>query len=64
MHTAGSFFVTRAKSNMNYRRVYSAPTDRAAGIVCDQTNALDGHYTAKDYPDHAMKSHSDLCALS
>ncbi len=27
MHQAGAFFVTRAKSNMNARRVYSAPTD-------------------------------------
>src|SRR6185503_6136029 len=28
LHLAGAFFVTRAKSNMNAHRVYSAPTDR------------------------------------
>jgi hypothetical protein len=27
LHLAGAFFVTRAKSNMNAHRVYSAPTD-------------------------------------
>ena len=26
-----------AKSNMDSHRVYSAPVDRAAGIICDQT---------------------------
>jgi len=55
LHRAGSFFVTRAKSNMDFHRVYSAPTDRSAGIVCDQTIALDGHYAAKDYPDHLRR---------
>jgi hypothetical protein len=33
-------------------RVYSAPTDRATGIICDQTIALDGHYTSQHYPEH------------
>jgi hypothetical protein len=32
LHLAGAFFVTRAKSNMDAHRVYSAPTDRATGI--------------------------------
>lgn len=32
-----AFFVTRAKSNLDARRVYSAATDRATGIICDQT---------------------------
>ena len=36
MHQAGAFFVTRAKSNMDARRMYSAPADRASGVVCDQ----------------------------
>ena len=29
--------------------------DRAAGIICDQTIALDGHYTAKSYPEHLRR---------
>jgi Domain of unknown function (DUF4372)/Transposase DDE domain len=55
LHLAGAFFVTRAKSNMDAHRVYSAPTDRTAGIVCDQTIALDGHYTSQHYPEHLRR---------
>ena len=55
LHQAGAFFVTRAKSNMDAHRVYSAPTDRATGIICDQTIALDGHYTSRHYPDHLRR---------
>jgi hypothetical protein len=45
LHLAGAFFVTRAKSNIKAHRVYSTPTDRTIGIVCDQRIALDGFYT-------------------
>ncbi len=38
---AGSFFVTRAKSNMKARRRYSRPVDRSTGLICDQTIMLD-----------------------
>ena len=55
LHLAGAFFVTRAKSNMNAHRVDSAPTDRATGIICDQTIALDGHYTRQHYPEHLRR---------
>jgi hypothetical protein len=55
MHQAGAFFVTRAKSNMNARRVYSAKVDRTNGIICDQSIALNGHYIAKDYPEHLRR---------
>ncbi len=50
LHLAGSFFVTRSKSNMDFHRVYSMPTDRSTGIICDQRIALDGFYTKHDYP--------------
>jgi hypothetical protein len=36
LHQAGVFFVTRAKSNIDARRIYSAPSDRTNGIICDQ----------------------------
>jgi Domain of unknown function (DUF4372)/Transposase DDE domain len=55
LHQAGAFFVTRTKSNMNAHRVYSAPTDRTTGIICDQSIALDGHYTSKNYPEHLWR---------
>jgi IS4 transposase len=55
MHQAGAFFVTRAKSNMNARRVYSAPSDKNAGVMCDQIIALNGYYVAQDYPEHLRR---------
>ena len=55
MHQAGAFFVTRAKSNMKAHRRYSAPTDRTTGIVCDQTIALDGHYSRQHYPERLRR---------
>jgi hypothetical protein len=48
-HAALSFFVTRAKSNMKYHRVYSHPVDKSAGIMADQSIALAGFYTGQDY---------------
>ena len=55
MHQAGAFFVTRAKSNMNARRVYSAKVDRSSGVICDQSIALNGFYIAQDYPQHLRR---------
>ena len=55
LHQAGAFFVTRTKSNLDAHRVYSAPTDRTTGIIADQTIALDGYATRKDYPDHLRR---------
>ena len=37
LHLAQAFFVTRAKSNLQYRRVYSHPVDKTTGLRCDQT---------------------------
>jgi hypothetical protein len=54
-HQASAFFVTRAKSNMDARRVYSAPNDRSIGIMCDQTIALNGYYSSRDYPAHLRR---------
>jgi len=55
LHQAGAFFVTRAKSNLDAHRVYSAPVDRATGLICDQTIALDGLQTRQDYPEHLRR---------
>ncbi len=55
LHQAGAFFVTRAKSNLLAHRVYSAPTDRTAGVIADQTIALDGVATRHDYPAHLRR---------
>jgi hypothetical protein len=48
-HQAGSFFVTRAKSNTKAKRRYSHRVDRSLGLICDQTIFLTGDYSPKDY---------------
>ena len=45
-----AFFVTRAKDNMNYRRLYSHAVNKTKGVLYDQTIMLNGYYAAKDYP--------------
>jgi hypothetical protein len=55
MHRTAAFFVTRAKRGMDARRVYSAPVERAAGVICDQRVMLNGHYSAKKYPEHLRR---------
>ena len=55
MHQAGAFFVTRAKRDMDARRVYSQPTDRSTGVICDQAIALNGFYAARHYPEHLRR---------
>ena len=49
LHAAGSFFVTRAKSNLKAERRYSYPVDRSTGLRCDQTIVLTGFYSRQDF---------------
>lgn len=52
---ASAFFVTRAKDNFAFRRLYSHPVDKSTGLRCDQTVVLTGHYAKKDYPDQLRR---------
>jgi Domain of unknown function (DUF4372)/Transposase DDE domain len=49
LHEAGSFFVTRAKSNLKAQRRYSRSVDRSTGLICDQTIVLTGFYSRQDF---------------
>ena len=49
LNDAGSFFVTRAKSNFRAQRRYSRAVNRATGLVCDQTVVLTGFYSRKGF---------------
>jgi hypothetical protein len=51
IHRCGAFFVTRAKTNFQFRRRYSAPVDKATGIRFDQTVVLTGAKSGELYPD-------------
>ena len=50
IHCCGAFYVTRAKDNMKYRRLYSQEKDIASGVLYDQSIMLNNHYASKDYP--------------
>jgi hypothetical protein len=47
---AAGFFVTRSKSNLRCRRIYSHQIDKTTGLRYDQTIMLTGFYSLKDYP--------------
>lgn len=55
LHQAAAFFVTRAKSNLDARRLYSAPTDRSTGVICDQVIAFNGRHARNDYPEQLRR---------
>lgn len=48
-HEAGSFFVTRGKSNLKVQRRYSHPVDRKTGLICDQSVVLTGFYSHQGF---------------
>jgi len=54
LHETGSFFVTRAKSNLKAQRRYSHPVDRSTGLICDQTIVLTGFYS-RQYFDTPLR---------
>jgi IS4 transposase len=42
---------------MKYHRVYSRPVDKSTGLGADQSIALDGFYTRRNYPEHLRRVH-------
>ena len=71
LHQGSAFFVIRAKSNLQYRRLYSRPVDKSLGLRCDQTVRLTGFYAARDYPEklrrikyHDLKTGKTLVFLT
>ena len=50
-----AYFVVRAKSNLQFRRLYSQNADRSTGVQSDQIGKLTGFYVSKDYPDKLRK---------
>jgi hypothetical protein len=51
IHKQGAYFVTRAKTNMKCRRIYSAKVDKTTGVIFDQTIKLVNFYSLKEYPE-------------
>jgi len=51
IHHSLAFFVTRAKSNFVFKRIYSQPVDKSTGVRSDQIIMVTGFYAAIDYPE-------------
>ncbi len=51
LHQARAFFIIRAKSNTDTRRLYSMVVDKSTGLRCDQVVTFNGFYSKKEYPE-------------
>ena len=55
IHQAQAFFIIRAKDNLNFSRICSAPADKKKNVLCDQHIRLNNYYAAKDYPTNLRR---------
>ena len=55
VHKQGAFFVIRAKDNLKFKRLYSAPKDKEAGIRADQVISLVTKKSKKGYPERLRR---------
>ena len=55
IHEQGAYFVTRAKKNLAFVRVYSHTVDKSNGLRCDQTVRLKNYYASTEYPQHLRR---------
>ena len=55
IHKQGAFFVIRAKENLKFKRLYSSPKDKEAGIKADQVIALATQKSQKAYPERLRR---------
>jgi hypothetical protein len=51
LHNQGAFYVTRAKDNMRFKRIYSSPVDKETGVLYDQIGKLETYNSKKGYPE-------------
>jgi len=51
LQQCSAFFVTRAKSNFSFRRLYSHPVEKSSGLLCHQTIVLTGPLPSQYYPE-------------
>jgi hypothetical protein len=58
LHTlsqTGAFFVIGAKHKTKLRRIYSKPSNRQAGVICDQTVVFTGYAAQRHYPSQLRR---------
>ena len=55
LHQQGAYFVVRAKENLRFKRLYSSPKAKDAGIRADQMVVLTTYKSKKDYPENLRR---------
>jgi Transposase DDE domain. len=55
LHQSAAYFVTRAKSNFSFRRLYSQMVNKSTELQCDQIVTFHGYYSKKDYPERLRR---------
>lgn len=51
LHRQGAYYVTRAKNNMCFKRMYSMHVNKKNGVLFDQTGKLETYKSKKEYPE-------------
>lgn len=51
LHKQGAYYVTRAKDNMRFKRIYSKTVNKSTGVLYDQTGILETPKSRKEYPE-------------
>jgi hypothetical protein len=51
IHNNGSFFVTRAKENLRFKRMYSRAVDKTTGVQSDHIGKLEIYKSKNEYPE-------------
>jgi hypothetical protein len=51
LHKQGAYYVTRAKDNMRFKRMYSNTVNKLTGVLYDQIGILETPKSRKEYPE-------------
>ena len=51
LNCSKAYFVTRAKDNMQFRRIYSNKVDKTTGLIYDQIGKLETYKSLNSYPE-------------
>ena len=51
LNCSKAYFVTRARENMQFRRIYSNKVDKTTGLIYDQIGKLETYKSLKSYPE-------------
>jgi hypothetical protein len=55
IHMSMAFFVTRAKRDLRFDRIYSHPVDKSTGVRVDQTIKFSNWKSRRDYPSQLRR---------